>query len=161
MAKSIDFEYSGAKELEEALKKAQKVLPVYAEDALDKEAQAAKDQIQQAYTKNVLKSKSREWEKLFKKKKKKSLLKSFKKGKPMQKGINLTNAVVTTAPHYHLVEEGHKASGWYAKTPGAKPIKGKKIVATIMGRRKRDSYKIAERVLAETLKGAGLDDYNG
>ena len=159
--KSIEFEYRGIEELGEALKKAQTVLPVYAEDALDKEAQAAKEQIQQAYTKNVLKRKSKEWEKSSKKKKKKSLLKSFKKGKPMQKGINLTNAVVTTAPHYHLVEDGHEASGWYAKAQGAKPIKGKKIVATIMGRRKRDSYKIAERVLAKTLKGAGLDDYNG
>lgn len=144
-------------ELEKAFEKAAKMFPQSTENVLKKEAREIKKQITNAYVGSAIKSKRKNWKKSLKNKKKTSLEKSFSPGKVIKSGNKYTTAVTSKAPHYHLVEDGHKESGWYAEQADAKPVKGKKIVAKIMARRSERSEEIAQRVLDEILKDAGLE----
>lgn len=141
----------------EAFEKAAKQFPYSAENALKKEARQLKKQITNSYVGSTIKSKRKNWKKSLKNKKKTSLEKSFSPGKVIKSGNKYTTAVTTKAPHYHLVEDGHKQGGWYAEQDGAKPVKGKKTVAKIMARRSENADEIGQRVLNELLKDAGLE----
>lgn len=154
---SIRVELSGFVELDNSLRKAQRQFPYTAERVLKSETRNLKKQITNAYVGDILKSRRKNWKKSLKNKPKTSLEKSFQVGQVMKKGNNYTNAVVSKAPHYHLVEDGHEPGGWYAKQKGAERVRGKKIAAKIMSRRSRDAEQIGERVLDQILKEAGLD----
>lgn len=156
----ISFDLKGAGELEKAIENAVKQFPYSTEKVLKSEAREIKKQITNSYVGDVLKSKHKgdKWKKALKKKNKTSLEKSFQPGKVIHSGSKYTTAVTSKAPHYHLVEGGHEASGWYKdKYSNADPIKGKKIVAKIMGRRSSKSAEIGQKVLDEILKDAGLE----
>lgn len=153
----MEFEEEGLRELIEAFDKATKQFPHSAENILKKEARMIKKQVTDSYIGSTIKSKRKNWKKSLKKKDAKTLEKSFSPGKVIKHGSKYTTAVVSKAPHYHLVEDGHKESGWYAKQADSEPIKGKKIVAKIMARRSEKSGEIGQRLLDEILKDAGLD----
>lgn len=155
---SMEFEEDGLKELIEAFEKATKQFPYSTENILKNEARAIKKQVTNAYIGSTIKSKRKNWKRILKKKDAKTALeKSFSPGKVIKHGNRYTTAVVSKAPHYHLVEDGHKESGWYAKQADSEPIKGKKIVAKIMARRSEKASEIGQRLLDEILKDAGLD----
>lgn len=154
---SIQVETEGFKELENAFKKAQNKFPQTTERILKQETTAIKKQVTNAYVSNIIKSRRKNWKKSLKNKPKTSLEKSFQVGRVMKKGNDYTDAVVSKAPHYHLVEDGHEPGGWYADQKGAERVRGKKIVAKIMARRSRDAGQIGRRVLDQILKEAGLD----
>lgn len=141
-----------------AFEKAAKQFPYSAETVLKKETRELKKQITNAYIGSTIKSKRKNWKRSLKKKDAKTALeKSFSPGKVIKHGSKYTTAVVSKAPHYHLVEDGHAESGWYAKQADSEPIKGKKIVAKIMARRSEKANEIGQRLLDEILKDAGLD----
>lgn len=154
---SIRVETEGFDELEKALKKVQNRFPQTTERIIKTETRELKKQITNAYVGDIIKSRRKNWKKSLKSKPKTSLEKSFQVGKVMKKGNDYTNAVVSKAPHYHLVEDGHEPGGWYAQQKGAERVRGKKIVAKIMSRRSRDSEEIGRRVLDQILKEAGFD----
>ena len=159
---SIDMEIDEAewKELQKALIKLQKKYPDSAKRVVQAEAKEAKKQIQRAYIGNILKSRyGKNYKRVLKKKNaanKRNLESSFLVGQAIQKGNQITDAVVTKAPHYHLVEDGHEAAGWYGKQAGAKRVPGKKIVARIMGRRSKNSLAMGQKTLDAILKKAGV-----
>lgn len=140
-----------------AFEKAAKQFPYSAETVLKKEARELKKQIMNAYVGSTIKSKRKNWKKSLKKDSKTALEKSFSPGNVIKSGSKYTTAVTSKAPHYHLVEDGHDESGWYARQENAKPIPGKKIVAKIMARRSENADEIGQRVLDELLKKAGLE----
>lgn len=152
----MQFDIEGEGGIERALEKARKQFPYSAEKALRKESAQIKKQIVNSYVGSTIKSKRKNWKRSWQKKKNTALEKSFAPGKVIRQGGKYTTAVVSKAPHYHLVEDGHKESGWYAKQDDAKPIKGQKIVAKIMARRSEKSDKYAQELLDEILKDAGL-----
>lgn len=152
----MQFDIEGEGDIEKALEKARKQFPYSAEKALRKESLQIKKQIVNSYVGSTIKSKRKNWKKSWKKKENTALEKSFGQGKVIRQGGKYTTAVVSKAPHYHLVEDGHEEGGWYAEQDGAKPVKGKKIVAKIMARRSEKSDKYAQELLDEILKDTGL-----
>lgn len=142
--------------MEKAIEKATKQFPYSTEKILKKEAREIKKQVTNSYVGSIVKSKRKNWKKSLGKKSEKSLEKSFSPGKVVKHGNKYTTAVTSKAPHYHLVEDGHKESGWYAEQSGAKPVQGKKIVAKIMARRSENAKEMGEELLNEILKEAGL-----
>lgn len=154
--KGIQTKIEGLGELEKAMEKATKQFPYSTEKILKKEAREIKKQVTNAYVGNLVKSKRKKWKKSLEKKSTKSLEKSFSPGKVIKHGNKYTTAVTSKAPHYHLVEDGHEESGWYAEQSDAKPVSGKKIVAKIMARRSENAEKMGEELLNEILKEAGL-----
>lgn len=147
-------------ELQKALVKLQEKYPDSAKRVVQAQAKEAKKQIQSAYIGNILKSRyGKNYKRILKKKNatnKRNLESSFLVGQAIQKGNQITDAVVTKAPHYHLVEDGHEAAGWYEKQTGAKRVPGKKIVARIMGRRSKQSLVMGQKTLDAILKKAGV-----
>lgn len=81
------------------------------------------------------------------------LEKSFSPGKVLMTGDGFRVAVVTKAPHYHLVEEGHDIYTHLKKGRGrlVGHAEGKKIVAAYMARRSEHSQEIAQAILDEVL----------
>lgn len=92
----------------------------------------------------------------------KPLAESFRQGKVMRSGSKVTVAVTTTAPHYHLYEEGHAMITHKSKdgTHGLRQVgevKGKKTVAKYMSQRADHAELIGQELLQEILKEAGFD----
>lgn len=83
-----------------------------------------------------------------------NLEESFRVGKVVKSGKKYTCAVTTKAPHYHLVEEGHEASGWYESS--GKYVPAKKIVAKYMAEKSDHAEEMAQKLLDEILKHAGF-----
>lgn len=153
----ISLDVEGAKDLIKALEKAEKRFPASAEAVLKSEAKTASKDIKKR-TGEEAKGHG---------KKPGTLKKSFRPGKVMKRGSNYTTAVTTTAPHYHLFEEGHElyAHNRKNKKGRGKPgtgqkighVEGRKTVARYMAQRSDDSEKIGMRLLDEILKDAGLE----
>lgn len=154
---SISLNIEGTEELIKALQKAERKFPASAEATLKKEARAAAKDIKKRIGKEA-KGHG---------KKPGNLRKSFQAGKVIKRGNTYTDAVTTTAHHYHLYEEGHElyAHNRKNKKGKGKPgtgqkignVKGRKTVARYMAQRSEDSEKIGERLLDEILKDAGLE----
>lgn len=153
---STKFSYSGTDELEKAMERAGKVLPEYTEIALKKEARAVAKEL-----------KSRVDEEAKGHGKKPGTLKrSFKPGKVIKSGSNYTAAVLSSAPHYHLYEEGHDMISHKRKNKSGKgkvgtgkfikEVHGRKTVARYMAQRSENAEEIAEKLLDDILKEAGL-----
>lgn len=97
---------------------------------------------------------------------KNALRDSFSVGKVIRHGNNMTVAVLTKAPHYHLYEEGHEivthdkvVNG--KRKVGTRRMTGKravarKTVARYMAQRSEHSELIGQAVLDEVLKESGL-----
>lgn len=140
----VSFDVTGLGELEKALEAASKKFPYSAEKTLKQEIRiTAKDL--KAETKREIKKHG---------KKPHSLERSFSVGKVIKSGKKYVCAVTTKAPHYHLVEEGHEASGWYEAS--GEYVPAKKIVAKYMAERSEHAEEMAQKLLDEILKHAGF-----
>lgn len=158
---SFDFDTS---DITKALEKASKQFPASAETVLKKESKnIAKD------LKGRIDSEAKGHHYISPRSesKPKPLAKSFRKGKVIKSGSKITVAVTTTAPHYHLYEEGHemvthkrknkRGRGMIGSNRKVGEVKGMKSVAKYMAQRADHAELIGQELLDEILKEAGLD----
>ena len=89
---------------------------------------------------------------------------SEEKPKPLAQSFRskMTVAVTSSAPHYHLYEEGHAMITHKSKdkTKGLRQVgevRGKKTVAKYMAQRAEHAELIGQELLDEILKEAGID----
>lgn len=153
---SISFDFDSS-DLEKSLKIASRQFPASAEIVLKKESRnIAKD------LKGRVDSEAKGHHYAGQGATHKPLAKSFRQGKVMRSGSKVTVAVTTTAPHYHLYEEGHAMITHKSKdgTHGLRQVgevKGKKTVAKYMSQRADHAELIGQELLQEILKEAGFD----
>ena len=154
--RSISFDFDSS-DLEKSLKIASRQFPASAEIVLKKESRnIAKD------LKGRVDSEAKGHHYAGQGATPKPLAKSFRQGKVMRSGSKVTVAVTTTAPHYHLYEEGHSMITHKSKdgTHGLRQVgevKGKKTVAKYMSQRADHAELIGQELLQEILKEAGFD----
>lgn len=154
--RSISFDFDSS-DLEKSLKIASRQFPASAEIVLKKESRnIAKD------LKGRVDSEAKGHHYAGQGATPKPLAKSFRQGKVMRSGSKVTVAVTTTAPHYHLYEEGHAMITHKSKdgTHGLRQVgevKGKKTVAKYMSQRADHAELIEQELLQEILKEAGFD----
>lgn len=154
--RSISFDFDSS-DLEKSLKIASRQFPASAEIVLKKESRnIAKD------LKGRVDSEAKGHHYAGQEATHKPLAKSFRQGKVMRSGSKVTVAVTTTAPHYHLYEEGHAMITHKSKdgTHGLRQVgevKGKKTVAKYMSQRADHAELIGQELLQEILKEAGFD----
>ena len=154
--RSISFDFDSS-DLEKSLKIASRQFPASAEIVLKKESRnIAKD------LKGRVDSEAKGHHYAGQGATQKPLAKSFRQGKVMRSGSKVTVAVTTTAPHYHLYEEGHAMITHKSKdgTHGLRQVgevKGKKTVAKYMSQRADHAELIGQELLQEILKEAGFD----
>lgn len=146
----IEFDLEGTGQLEESLKKAIKRYPASAETVLKKESRKIAREL-----KKRVKTEAKGHHYVSEGETHKPLANSFRPGKVIRSGSKMTAAVTSSAPHYHLYEEGHGMfthSGDYVGE-----VKGRKTVARHMAKRSENADEIGEEVLNEILREAGLD----
>lgn len=154
--RSISFDFDSS-DLEKSLKIASRQFPASAEIVLKKESRnIAKD------LKGRVDSEAKGHHYAGQGATHKPLAESFRQGKVMRSGSKVTVAVTTTAPHYHLYEEGHAMITHKSKdgTHGLRQVgevKGKKTVAKYMSQRSDHAELIGQELLQEILKEAGFD----
>lgn len=154
--RSISFDFDSS-DLEKSLKIASRQFPASAEIVLKKESRnIAKD------LKGRVDSEAKGHHYAGQGTTHKPLAESFRQGKVMRSGSKVTVAVTTTAPHYHLYEEGHAMITHKSKdgTHGLRQVgevKGKKTVAKYMSQRADHAELIGQELLQEILKEAGFD----
>jgi hypothetical protein len=154
--RSISFDFDSS-DLEKSLKIASRQFPASAEIVLKKESRnIAKD------LKGRVDSEAKGHHYAGQGATHKPLAESFRQGKVMRSGSKVTVAVTTTAPHYHLYEEGHAMITHKSKdgTHGLRQVgevKGKKTVAKYMSQRADHAELIGQELLQEILKEAGFD----
>ena len=154
--RSISFDFDSS-DLEKSLKIASRQFPASAEIVLKKESRnIAKD------LKGRVDSEAKGHHYAGQGATPKPLAKSFRQGKVMRSGSKVTVVVTTTAPHYHLYEEGHAMITHKSKdgTHGLRQVgevKGKKTVAKYMSQRADHAELIGQELLQEILKEAGFD----
>lgn len=154
--RSISFDFDSS-DLEKSLKIASRQFPASAEIVLKKESRnIAKD------LKGRVDSEAKGHHYAGQGATHKPLAESFRQGKVMRSGSEVTVAVTTTAPHYHLYEEGHAMITHKSKdgTHGLRQVgevKGKKTVAKYMSQRADHAELIGQELLQEILKEAGFD----
>lgn len=154
--RSISFDFNSS-DLEKSLKIASRQFPASAEIVLKKESRnIAKD------LKGRVDSEAKGHHYAGQGATHKPLAESFRQGKVMRSGSKVTVAVTTTAPHYHLYEEGHAMITHKSKdgTHGLRQVgevKGKKTVAKYMSQRADHAELIGQELLQEILKEAGFD----
>lgn len=154
--RSISFDFDSS-DLEKSLKIASRQFPASAEIVLKKESRnIAKD------LKGRVDSEAKGHHYAGQGATHKPLAESFRQGKVMRSGSKVTVAVTTTAPHYHLYEEGHAMITHKSKdgTHGLRQVgevKGKKTVAKYMSQRADHAELIGQELLQEILREAGFD----
>lgn len=154
--RSISFDFDSS-DLEKSLKIASRQFPASAEVVLKKESRnIAKD------LKGRVDSEAKGHHYAGQGATHKPLAESFRQGKVIRSGSKVTVAVTTTAPHYHLYEEGHAMITHKSKdgTHGLRQVgevKGKKTVAKYMSQRADHAELIGQELLQEILKEAGFD----
>lgn len=159
----ISFEFDTS-DITKALEKASKQFPASAEVTLKKESRnIAKDLKSRVNSE----AKGHHYISPRSESKPKPLAESFRQGKVVRSGSKITVAVTTTAPHYHLYEEGHEMVTHKRKNKKGKEmigsnrkvgeVKGKKTVARYMAQRADRAELIGQELLNEILKEAGLD----
>lgn len=163
---SMEFELKGFEELADSLEKVEKRFPASTETVLKRETRITAKSIKENTIRRIKKHGKHDLEN----KKDKYLQDSFSSGKITKKGNHYTNAAVSSAPHYHLVEEGHDLYSHYKKDEKGKrklgtakkigEVEGKKIVAQVMAKRAEaeTAQAMGERLLNEIFKEAGFDD---
>ncbi len=148
----INFEISGMDDLIHAFDEVQKKYPATTEKALKKEARLTKKNIEDNVRRRAAGHGSKPG----------TLENSFKLGKVMKSGSRTTIAIVSTAPHYHLVEEGHDLYSHSQKNKRGKGkigtdklighVTGKKFVGEYMAKRSEYSELIGMELLNEILR---------
>lgn len=160
---NISFEFD-ATELEKALEKAAKQFPASSERVLKKEGRNISKDLKARVNSEA---KGHHYISPRSEKKPKPLANSFHPGKVVRSGNKVTIAVTTSAPHYHLYEEGHAMITHKRKNKKGRSIagglrqvgevRGMKTVAKYMAQRSNHAELIAQDLLEEILKEAGLD----
>ena len=153
---SINFDFD-ASELIQAMEKTTKQYPASAEKVLKKEAKNIAKDLQ-----GRVNSEAKGHHYAGQGATHKPLAESFRQGKVMRSGSKVTVAVITTAPHYHLYEEGHamithKSKDGIHGLRQVGEVKGKKTVAKYMSQRADYAELIGQELLQEILKEAGFD----
>lgn len=154
--RSISFDFDSS-DLEKSLKIASRQFPASVEVVLKKESRnIAKD------LKGRVDSEAKGHHYAGQGATHKPLAESFRQGKVIRSGSKVTVAVTTTAPHYHLYEEGHAMITHKSKdgTHGLRQVgevKGKKTVAKYMSQRADHAELIGQELLQEILREAGFD----
>ena len=157
-ARSIDVEVIKEGDLAQSMEKAAKQFPASTETILKKEARnIAKDL--GGRVKTEAKGHHYGGSKV-------PLAQSFRQGKVIKSGTKYTVAVTSSAPHYHLYEEGHDLYSHNRKNKYGKGkagtgkkighVAGRKTVARYMAQRSEYSEMIGEALLDEILKEAGF-----
>lgn len=160
---SISFEYDAA-EFEKALEKAAKQFPASSEKVLKTEAKSIATNLKSRVNSEA---KGHHYTGRGSNTKPKPLARSFHPGKVIHSGKKVTVAVTTTAPHYHLYEEGHAMITHKKKNKKGRTtagglrqvgqVRGMKTVAKYMAQRSDYSELIAQGLLDDILREAGLD----
>jgi hypothetical protein len=140
----IDFDMKGFDELENSLKGAIKKYPDMAEDRLEDISRKFKNRVIKITHQAVETHSGR-------------LVKGFKLGKIRGYGINMEKDFRGTAPHFHLIENGHRLTDKDGKSIGKGWVKGYQIV-----KQARDEYaeKMPEEMqglIDDIVKECGLD----
>lgn len=167
---SMEFTVTGTDDVIKSLEKAISRYPYTAELVLKREGRGIKKdlrtRVQQEAKGHHYRAKSNtdeENEQIAKN----ALAESFSLGKVIRHGNQMTVAVLSKAPHYHLYEEGHDivthdrvVNG--KKKNGTRRYTGKRAVARktaarYMAQRAEHSELIGQQVLDEILKEAGFD----
>ncbi len=167
---SLTFEVDGTEEVAKGLERAINKYPYTAQQVLKREGRGAKKDLRSRvqeeakghhyWPKGLTDEQNEEI-------KKKALKESFSLGKVIRHGNQMTVAVMTKAPHYHLYEEGHDIVTHDRVENGKKKIgtrkdtgkraTARKTVARYMARRAEHAELIGQQVLDEILKEAGFD----
>ena len=139
---SISFDFDTS-EFIKAMESTAKQYPASAEKVLKKEARNIAKDLKgrvnsEAEGHHYISPRSEE--------KPKPLAQSFRQGKVIRSGSKMTVAVTSSAPHYHLYEEGQVGE-----------VRGKKTVAKYMAQRAEHAELIGQELLDEILKEAGID----
>lgn len=147
----IDMEVTGLDNLIAKLERLEKKYPIAAENAVDKESAIVKGLIRVEVDRRT-KGHGSEPE---------TLKRRFKVERAKTTKGTTRGEITTTAPHYHLVEEGHDSYAYPIKTETGVifrsksrktgEVKGRKIVAKVMAVRSKKAEELAERVLKEVL----------
>lgn len=158
---SINFDFD-ASELIQAMEKATKQYPASAEKVLKKEAKNIAKDLQKRVNSEAKGHHYRRGKNSSDEETQKPLSKSFRQGKVIRSGSKMTVAVTSSAPHYHLYEEGHAMITHKSKdkTKGLRQVgevRGKKTVAKYMAQRAEHAELIGQELLNEILREAGLD----
>lgn len=163
---SMGFDLEGFDGLGKSLEDVSKRFPASTERILKRETRIIAKEISEN-TKKRIKGHGRHGED---NKKDKRLEDSFRPGKPKKNGNNYTNAVVSSAPHYHLVEEGHDLYSHRRKNKRGRGkvgsdklighVDGRKIAAQVMAKKAESetAQEMGERLFDAILKEAGFDD---
>lgn len=167
---SLDFTVTGTEEVVKSLEKAMNQYPYTAEKVLKKEGRGVKKElrtrVQQEAKGHHYRAKGNtdeENEAIAKN----ALAESFSVGKVVRHGNQMTVAVLSKAPHYHLYEEGHAIVTHDRVVKGKKKLGtrrytgkhavARKTVARYMAQRAEQAEVIGQQVLDEILKEAGFD----
>lgn len=155
---SISFDFDTS-EFIKAMESTAKQYPASAEKVLKKEARNIAKDLKgrvnsEAEGHHYISPRSEE--------KPKPLAQSFRQGKVIRSGSKMTVAVTSSAPHYHLYEEGHAMITHKSKdkTKGLRQVgevRGKKTVAKYMAQRAEHAELIGQELLDEILKETGID----
>ena len=143
----IRVDIEGADSIEKALEIARKQFPHSAEKVLKKEMRNISKDLKQRVNEEAKGHGSSD--------SRKPLADNFRIGKVIRSGNNYTGAVVQKAPHYHLYELGHELTTHTGRKIG--DVAGRKTVARYMAQRSGYSELIAQELLNEILKDAGLE----
>jgi hypothetical protein len=125
----MDFDFKGFDELQNSLKDAIKKYPDMAEDRLEVISKKFKNRVIEI-THQAVKTHSGRF------------VKGFKLGKIRCYGMNMEKDFRGTAPHFHLIENGHRLTDKNGKSVGKGWVPGYQIV-----KQARDEY--AEKLPAE------------
>ena len=161
---SFDFDIS---ELTQAMEDAAKRYPASAEKVLKKEAKNIAKDLQGRVNAEAKGHHYRSGKNSSDEEVQKPLNKSFRQGRVIHSGSKVTIAVTSSAPHYHLYEEGHemvthkrknkKGRGMIGSNRKVGEVKGMKTVAKYMSQRADHAELIGQELLDEILREAGID----
>ncbi len=159
----IRAEFVGNITIAEGLEKAAKRFPASTETILKKEAKNIAGDLKDRVT---VEAKGQHYYEGDEEDRPKRLKDSFHQGKVIKSGRKYTVAVTSSAPHYHLYEEGHDLYSHNRKNKYGKgkagtgkkigKVYGRKTVARYMAKKSEYSEMIGEALLDEILKEAGL-----
>lgn len=162
-ARSIDVEVIKEGDLAQSMEKAAKQFPASTETILKKEARNIAKDLGDRVT---VEAKGHHYYDGDEEDQPKRLKNSFRQGKVIKSGTKYTVAVTSSAPHYHLYEEGHDLYSHNRKNKYGKGkagtgkkighVAGRKTVARYMAQRSEYSEMIGEALLDEILKEAGF-----
>jgi hypothetical protein len=138
------FDVKGLDELLKDVEIAGELFPKEMKKALREESKIAKKEFMQEYSKKIKGHGSKPG----------TLKKSFTVGRVIKKGNKFTTAVMSNAPHFHHVEDGHAlySHGKYA----GKKVDGRHIVSDYMDNFEKNMDKVAKRVLDKVMEEAEL-----